>query len=142
MNTYDLERFVKAQQQTYATALREIQSGRKKSHWMWYIFPQAAGLGRSEMSAYFALQSLDEAKAYANHPVLGARLTEMCNALLALDTTNAGSIFGFPDNLKLQSSMTLFALACPQTALFQKVLDKYYNGQKDGATLRILNSPR
>ncbi len=131
----DLERFLKAQEHSYSTALLEIKSGRKKSHWMWYIFPQLAGLGRSETAAYYAIRDLGQARAYMAHPITGSRLMEISGALLRAD---AGAIFGFPDNLKLRSCMTLFAEACPETVLFQNVLDKFFDGGKDEATLRLL----
>lgn len=134
----DLERFLKAQEHSYSTALSEIKSGRKKSHWMWYIFPQLAGLGRSETAAYYAIRDLGQARAYMAHPITGSRLMEISGALLRADCSDAGAIFGFPDNLKLRSCMTLFAEACPETVLFQNVLDKFFDGVKDEATLRLL----
>ena len=107
----DLSRFLKAQERDYAQALREIQSGRKRSHWMWYIFPQIQGLGFSSTAQFYAIENLQEAKDYLAHPVLGARLKEISSALLQLDGLTASEIFGYPDDLKLRSSMTLFALA-------------------------------
>ena len=135
--TEGLERFVRAQAHSYETALAEIRSGMKRSHWMWYIFPQIAGLGMSSTAQYYAIEDLEEARAYWAHPLLGPRLREISEALLTLDTDDAGAVFGWPDELKLRSSMTLFARAtdCP---VFQQVLDKYYGGVEDERTLRLL----
>ena len=136
--THDLQRFTKAQQSDYATALAEIKNGRKKSHWMWYIFPQIQGLGFSETSKYYAIKNKEEAIEYLHHPELGKRLIEICHALLQLQSNNASQIFGYPDDLKLQSSMTLFAALPGASPVFQLVLDKFFNGAKDDKTLRIL----
>ena len=114
---YDLDRFLTAQSRDYATALREIQNGRKRSHWIWYIFPQVAGLGMSSTSQYYAISGLDEARAYLREPTLRAHLLEISNALLALDESDPSVVFGFPDDLKLRSSMTLFAAAAPDEPL-------------------------
>lgn len=122
----------------YQTALKEIQSGHKYSHWMWYIFPQIHGLGRSSTSQYYAIQSLDEARAFLEDPYLGKNLLEISQALLNLDTNNATEVFGRPDDMKIRSSMTLFSLVADADPVFQKVLDKYFGGRKDGRTLRIL----
>lgn len=134
----NLEKFVKAQCADYATALREIRSGRKRSHWIWYIFPQMQGLGMSHMANYYGIRDLEEAKDYMEHPVLGPRLIEISQALLELDSSDPGAVMGFPDDLKLCSSMTLFELAAPEEKVFSRVLDKFYNGRRDGNTLRIL----
>ena len=134
----NLEKFVKAQSADYATALREIRNGRKRSHWIWYIFPQMQGLGMSHMANYYGIRDLEEAKDYMEHPVLGPRLIEISQALLELDSSDPGAVMGFPDDLKLCSSMTLFELAAPEEKVFSKVLDKFYNGRRDGNTLRIL----
>ena len=139
MYKQDLSRFVKAQEQDYATALAEIKSGRKRSHWMWYIFPQIAGLGFSETSKFYALKNQEEAEAYLAHPVLGRRLIEICNALLMLEDDHATRIFGSPDDLKLKSSITLFAVLPATNPVFERVLTKYFNGIKDWETLRLLN---
>jgi uncharacterized protein (DUF1810 family) len=136
---YNLERFIEAQQNDYATALAEIKNGRKESHWMWYIFPQVLGLGYTSTSMEYAIQDLDEATAYLNHPVLGKRLTEISNALLTLETNDADKIFGGTDSLKLRSSMTLFSIVPDADVVFQKVLDKFFNGAKDDKTLQLLN---
>jgi uncharacterized protein (DUF1810 family) len=133
-----LQRFVDAQQPTYATALGELRAGRKGSHWMWFIFPQIAGLGRSTMAQEFALSSLDEAAAYLAHPLLGPRLRE-CTALVAgIDGRSVGEIFGYPDDMKFRSSMTLFARAAPEEPIFAACLQKYFAGEPDPLTLARL----
>ena len=134
----NLKRFTDAQERVYPTALAEIQNGRKRSHWMWFIFPQIQGLGFSETAQYYAISDLPEAAAYLQHPVLGSRLTEISTALLALGGSNANSIFGSPDDLKLKSSMTLFAALPGADPVFQSVLDKFYRGTKDARTLQII----
>ena len=135
---YDLERFVSAQRGRYNTALAEIRRGRKESHWIWYIFPQIAGLGMSSTSRHYAISGLDEAAAYLAHPVLGERLEEISRALLEVPTDNASQVFGWPDDMKLRSSMTLFSLVKPGNPVFSAVLDKFFGGQKDESTLQIL----
>jgi len=134
----DLERFINAQEQEYAIALAEIKNDRKRSHWMWYIFPQIQGLGFSEMSKRYAIKSLDEAEAYMQHPVLGQRLIEICTALLQIKSNDAHAIFGNPDDLKLKSSMTLFASLPDAYPVFQSVLDKFFNGETDSQTLHLI----
>lgn len=134
---HDLNRFISAQERSYDAALREIKAGHKRTHWMWYIFPQIAGLGFSSTAQFYAISSMQEAKDYYAHPVLGKRLVEISEALLALDTSDAGAVMGYPDDLKLRSSMTLF-LAASGDAVFQKVLDKFYSGKPDTKTLSIL----
>lgn len=135
----NLNRFLKAQERDYATALSEIKSGRKRSHWMWYIFPQLAGLGLSETSKFYAIRDKNEAIAFLNHPLLGARLIKISTALLSLHQTNPTSIFGQPDDMKLRSCMTLFAaIDTAPHAVFQRVLDKYFDGKRDQATLQFL----
>ena len=134
----DLQRFKDAQHKDYETALAEVKAGRKRSHWMWYIFPQIAGLGFSETSRHYALKNLDEAQDYLNHPVLGGRLVEICTELLKLPTNNPTQIFGTPDDMKLRSCVTLFA-ALPNTySVFQQVLAQFFNGEEDSATLKLL----
>lgn len=133
-----LDRFISAQQNDYETALAEIRSGRKRSHWMWYIFPQLRGLGLSATSQYYALRDLHEAEAYLHHPVLGKRLEEISEALLQLPTDDALAIFGSPDDLKLCSCMTLFAQVPHAPAVFKKVLDKYCRGKYDERTMELL----
>lgn len=134
---HDLNRFISAQERSYDAALSEIKSGHKATHWMWYIFPQIAGLGFSSTARFYAISSMQEARDYYAHPVLGKRLVEISEALLALDTNDAAAVMGYPDNLKLRSSMTLF-LAASGDAVFQKVLDKFYSGKPDSKTLSIL----
>ena len=134
---YDLSRFHKAQQSSYKTALAEIRSGRKRSHWIWYIFPQIQGLGFSSTAQYYAIENLDEAKAYLADPVLRERLLEISNALLALDSCDPSEVMGYPDDLKLRSSMTLFSLAEPGCTVFRDVLDKFYDGQEDSRTIAL-----
>jgi uncharacterized protein (DUF1810 family) len=135
---FNLERFVDAQAPVYAQVRREMEAGRKQSHWMWYIFPQIAGLGQSPMSVRFALRSLDEAKAYLAHPVLGSRLRECAGLTLAVEGRSARDIFGSVDEQKFRSSMTLFAAAAPGETLFQRCIDKYFAGACDPATLAKL----
>ena len=135
----DLNRFIQAQESTYQEALSEIISGRKRSHWMWYVFPQFRGLGFSEKSKYYSIKSVDEAKNYLNHPILGERLKLITKELLALNENNANKVFGSPDDLKLKSSMTLFAaIDVSQEHIFQAVLDKFFNGQTDNKTLTLI----
>ena len=134
-----LERFIEPQEQDYEQALKEIRNGRKVSHWIWYIFPQLRGLGKSYMSDYYGLRDLDEAKAFLQDPYLGKNLQEISEALLNLDNDNVTQIMGRPDDMKLKSSMTLFACADPENAVFEKVLEKFYNGHKDGRTLKMLS---
>src|SRR5690606_9372512 len=133
-----LKRFLDAQEKDYAVALSEIKNGRKKSHWIWYIFPQIIGLGFSETSRYYAIKDLEEAETYLKHPVLGERLVQISNALLDLPGNDAHKIFGSPDDLKLKSSMTLFASIENTNPVFSKVLDKFFKGETDFKTLRIL----
>ena len=134
-----LERFIEPQEQDYEQALKEIRNGRKVSHWIWYIFPQLRGLGKSYMSDYYGIRDLDEAKAFLQDPYLGKHLQKISEALLNLDNDNATQIMGRPDDMKLKSSMTLFACADPENAVFEKVLEKFYNGHKDGRTLKMLS---
>lgn len=134
----NLERFIEAQEYNYQDALKEIKSGRKCSCWMWYVFPQLAGLGRSSTAKYYGITDLQEAQDYINDPLLRARLVEISEALLALDTNDAYRVFGCPDNMKLKSSMTLFAIAAPELKVFQKVLDKYFGGERDKRTIELL----
>jgi len=131
---YDLERFVEAQERVYADVLDELRSGRKTSHWIWFIFPQVAGLGHSSMSQRYAIESLDEARAYLNHPVLGARLRECARLILAIDGRTAEDIFGATDAMKVRSSMTLFHRAAPAVPGFRQMLDRFYDGLEDAAT--------
>ena len=133
-----LDRFLDAQRGDYAAALAEVRRGRKTSHWMWYIFPQIAGLGQSSTARYYSIRDLEEAREYYAHPVLGQRLREISGALLELRGSDPVAVFGGIDSMKLKSSMTLFAVAAPDDPLFQQVLDKYYGGEQDALTLRVL----
>lgn len=135
---FDLNRFINAQNGDYDIALSEIRSGHKRSHWIWYIFPQVKGLGFSPASGYYGIDGLEEAKAYMDNEILRKRLVGISEALLLLESAAAGEVMGYPDNLKLCSSMTLFAEASPEEEVFQKVLDKYFGGEKDERTLEIL----
>ena len=137
---HNLQRFLQAQDGVYARALTEVASGRKRTHWMWFIFPQLAGLGRSTTAVEYAIRSAAEAEAYLNHPVLGARLTECCAAVMRVEGKSAREIFGSPDDMKLQSCVTLFALVSPPRSLFHRVLDSYFAGEPDGVTLGLLRS--
>ena len=134
----DLSRFLDAQQGSYESALSEIRHGRKRSHWMWFIFPQYAGLGFSATSQRYAIKSVAEAEAYLNHPVLGPRLIACCEAVLNVEGRSAHEIFGSPDDLKLKSSATLFAHVSPPRSVFERVLDKYFRGERDEKSLRLL----
>lgn len=135
----NLDRFIKAQENDYETALNEIENGHKQSHWIWYIFPQLQGLGFSSMSQYYGIKDEEEAIDYMNHPVLRERLLKISQALLSLDCSDPVRVMGYPDNLKLQSSMTLFSIVSKEP-VFQKVLDKFYDGQEDQATLEKLKN--
>ncbi len=135
---YDLERFVTAQAGVYPGALAEVLRGRKTGHWIWFIFPQVAGLGRSELSSFYAIATLDEARAYLVHPVLGARLRECTGAVLSINARTAIEIMGSVDAMKLRSSMTLFHRAAPDEPLFRQALDRFYGGAPDAATDAIL----
>jgi uncharacterized protein (DUF1810 family) len=135
---FDLKRFVRAQESDYQGALEEIAAGRKRTHWMWYIFPQFAGLGLSSTSRHFAIGSLDEARAYLAHPILGPRLIECAEAALTVTDRSAHDIFGSPDDMKLRSSVTLFALVSPENSVFHQVLEKYFEGKRDERTLGMV----
>jgi uncharacterized protein (DUF1810 family) len=136
---FDLERFVSAQARTYDAALAELRAGRKRSHWMWFVFPQVAGLGHSSTARHYAITSLAEARAYLAHPVLGPRLREIASVVAALPPGPL-SIFGSPDDMKLRSSMTLFRRAAPDERVFQAVLDRHFDGSPDWMTEQILGS--
>ena len=135
---YDLARFVEAQKDDYPRALSEIQSGRKRSHWMWYIFPQFDGLGVSSTSIHYAIKSVGEAEAYLRHPVLGPRLLEIAQAAVEVEGRSALAVFGTPDDMKLQSCATLFASVSPAGSVFQRLLDRYFGGEPDDKTLGLL----
>jgi uncharacterized protein (DUF1810 family) len=136
---HDLLRFVDAQSRVYDTVVAELRGGRKRSHWIWFIFPQIAGLGRSPTAARYAISSLDEARAYLAHDVLGLRLRECARLVNEIQGRSIDDIFGWPDNLKVRSSMTLFARATDDNDEFVALLDKYFNGQQDPATLQRLS---
>ncbi|OKS88716.1 DUF1810 domain-containing protein [Mucilaginibacter polytrichastri] len=138
MSSDNLKLFLDAQQRDYATALSEIKAGRERSHWIWYIFPQIGGLGFSEMSKRYAISDLPGAVAYLEHPVLGKRLKEIAGALLELKSNNANQVMGSPDDLKLRSSMTLFAQVPGSDPVFAAVIGKYFQGETDKATLQQL----
>jgi len=135
---YQLERFVEAQDDDYERALSEIRRGRKQSHWMWYVFPQFDGLGVSATSKHYALKSVAEARAFLAHPVLGPRLLECADAVLRVDDRTATEIFGYPDNMKLQSCATLFASVSAADSVFHRLLEKYFDGEMDARTVRLI----
>jgi uncharacterized protein (DUF1810 family) len=135
---YNLNRFLEAQETKYSDALSEIKNGRKLTHWMWYIFPQIAGLGFTDFNVFYAIQNKEEATQYLNHPVLGKRLIEITKAVVEINGKTALEIFGKPDERKLKSSMTLFSILNDPNPIFQQVLDKYYNGMKDENTLQFI----
>ena len=139
---FDLDRFVDAQDAggTFDQALAELRAGRKTSHWMWFVFPQVAGLGSSAMAQRYAISSLAEARAYLAHPVLGPRLVECAEAVLSHSDRTAREILGSPDDVKLRSSMTLFALASGSETVFQRVLDAFFAGEKDPRTVALLDA--
>jgi uncharacterized protein (DUF1810 family) len=136
---FDLQRFVDAQKGVFDRVLRELRSGRKRTHWMWFIFPQIQGLGHSATTWIYSIKSAEEARHYLNHPTLGPRLRECAEALLELNTGSASDVLGYPDNLKLRSSMTLFAQVAEVTdTVFRRVLEQYFDGEPDPRTLEIL----
>lgn len=136
---YNIDRFVEMHKEYYETALQEIKNGYKRSHWMWYIFPQLKGLGYSSKSEFYGLTGVEEAKQYMNNDYLKNNMYEICKELLKLDD-NIDNIFGYPDNLKLKSSMTLFEYAIPDSLIFKEIIDKFYNGNRDEKTLEILKN--
>jgi uncharacterized protein (DUF1810 family) len=137
---YNLNRFLEAQETKYNEALAEIKKGKKQGHWMWFIFPQIAGLGFSECSVFYAIKNIEEATQYLHHPVLGKRLVQIAKAVLENNGKTANEIFGKPDDRKLQSCMTLFAQVKNAEPLFQDVLDQYYQGIKDEKTMQLLDN--
>ena len=139
VDPFNLERFVEAQAPVFEEVLDELRAGEKRSHWIWFIFPQIKGLGRSPMAELYAIASLAEAQAYARHPLLGPRLDECTRLVNEVEGRTIHQILGNPDNLKFRSSMTLFARAAPANPLFQQALDKYFAGQPDSLTLQLLN---
>ena len=135
---HNLNRFISAQDKVYETVIKELKNGKKQTHWMWYIFPQIDGLGTSATSRHYAIKSIEEAQQYLNHPVLGKRLLECAEIVIALEGKSISEIFGFPDDLKLKSSMTLFAHIAKPGSIFARIIDKYFEGEKDVKTLDIL----
>jgi uncharacterized protein (DUF1810 family) len=135
---FSLNRFLRAQENDYEQAFSELERGRKRTHWMWYIFPQIDGLAFSSTSKHYSIKSLEEAKAYLEHPVLGPRLLECAEAVVRVEGRTAREIFGSPDDLKLRSCATLFAYVAPPDSVFDRVLSKYYRNERDEKTLRLL----
>ena len=140
MDQYKLNRFIEAQMATYEGAMLELARGRKKSHWIWYIFPQITGLGRSETTKLYSIKSLEEAMAYLEHPVLGKRLIEACEILLSLRDASMDEVMGFPDDLKLLSSMTLFEAVSDSNSIFTKIIEFYFDDERDETSLGIIES--
>jgi uncharacterized protein (DUF1810 family) len=138
-DTEHLQRFITAQEGVYERAFAEVKNGKKVSHWMWFIFPQMKGLGFSETARYYGIENRAEAEAYLNHPVLGKRLKEITRILLDTNETDATKVFGYPDNMKLKSSMTLFANLPSAAPVFHHVLDQFFNGEEDDKTISLLN---
>ena len=142
MDPFDLNRFVRAQEETYTQALRELRLGRKQSHWMWWIFPQLDGLGFSPITKRYSIKSENEARAYLKHPTLGPRLIECAEAILSVDGRSPREILGSPDDLKLKSCATLFSHVSPPGSVFEQILERFYSGERDMATMRLLTPPR
>ncbi|MGV0850262.1 DUF1810 domain-containing protein [Mycolicibacterium phlei] len=139
---FDLQRYVEAQQRSYDVALAELRAGRKRSHWIWYVFPQLRGLGSSAMADRYGISGIEEARAYLAHEVLGPRLRECARVAAAIEHGSAEEVFGWPDNLKVRSSMTLFSLATDDDAEFRAVLDRFYGGERDPVTVERLSAER
>ena len=140
MDKYNLNRFIEAQMATYEGAMLELARGRKESHWVWYIFPQIEGLGRSDTAKLYSIKSLEEGRAYLGHPVLGPRLIEACEILLNLKDASIDEVMGFPDDLKLQSSMTLFEFISGSNSIFTKMIELYFDDERDETSLEIIKS--
>ena len=140
MEQYNLSRFIDAQETTYEGAMLELARGKKESHWIWYIFPQIVGLGNSKATKIFSIKSLEEGRAYLEHPVLGPRLVEACEILLTLKGTSINEVMGFPDDLKLLSSMTLFETFSESNSVFTRIIEIYFDSERDEATLEIIES--
>ena len=140
MDQYNLNRFIEAQMTTYEGAMLELTRGRKESHWVWYIFPQIEGLGRSDTAKLYSIKSLEEGRAYLEHSVLGPRLIKACEILLSLKDASMDEVMGFPDDLKLLSSMTLFESISESNSIFTKIIEIYFEDQRDKASLRIIES--
>ena len=135
---HDLNRFIRAQEKIYKSVIEELRNGRKRSHWIWFIFPQFEGLGHSETSRFYSIKSEEEARQYLDHPMLGPRLLQCAETILAVDGKTASEIFGFPDDLKFKSSMTLFACVSEPGSVFARALDKYFYGERDKKTEDLL----
>jgi len=140
VDQYELNRFIHAQEDIYGQVISELKNGHKKSHWMWFIFPQIKGLGHSSSAQKYAIKNLDEATEYLNHPILGSRLIECCELLLAINDHSIAEILGYPDDLKLRSSMTLFAAVKGANPVFKQLLNQYFNGINDTRTIEILHA--
>jgi len=139
-DTFNLGRFIVAQDKMYTNVVEELKAGIKTSHWMWFIFPQVESLGRTQIAKMYGIKSINEAKAYISHPLLGSRIQECTDLVLAIDGKSANDIFGHPDYLKFRSSMTLFLRAAPQINLFQRAINKYYDGHQDTLTIEFLDA--
>lgn len=137
-DTFQLGRFINAQEQIYDTVLQELRDGQKQSHWIWYIFPQIDGLAYSATSKYYAIKSIEETQQYLDHPILGMRLVECTELVLAIEGRSISQIFGYPDDIKFKSSMTLFSYVALSQSVFIRALDKYFNGELDSKTLELL----
>ncbi len=140
-DTHNLVRFTEAQDSVYSTVLSELQQGKKTTHWMWFIFPQLAGLGRSPTAEFYAIKSLEEAGQYCQHPLLGARIRECSTTVLCIKGRTIENVFGFPDYLKLKSCMTLFSSLPDPDPIFAAVLDRFFHGERDSRTLELLKLP-
>ena len=140
MDQYNLNRFIEAQMTTYEGAMLELARGRKESHWVWYIFPQIEGLGRSDTAKLYSIKSLEEGRAYLEHLVLGPRLVEACEILLSLQDCSMDEVMGFPDDLKLLSSMTLFEFISGSNSIFTKMIELYFDDERDKGTLKLIKS--
>ena len=140
MDQYNLSRFIEAQERTYKGAMLELARGRKDSHWIWYIFPQIDGLGNSETTKVYSIKSLEEGRAYLDHSVLGPRLVEACKILLSLKDASMNKGMGFPDELKLLSSMTLFENISSENSIFAKIIEVYFDNNRDENSLRIIHT--
>ena len=138
MDEYNLNRFVEAQIVTYEGAMLELARGRKESHWIWYIFPQIEGLGKSDIAKLYSIKSLEEGRAYLKHPLLGPRLTEACEILLSLKDASMDEVMGFPDDLKLLSSMTLFEAVSEPNSIFTKIIEIYFDDERDEKSLKLI----
>jgi len=140
MDQYNLNRFIEAQMTTYEGAMLELARGRKDSHWIWYVFPQIEGLGRSDTAKLYSIKSLEEGKAYLRHPLLGPRLIEACEIILSLKDVSMDEVMGYPDDLKLQSSMTLFETLSDSSSIFTKIIEIYFDNERDKISLEIIQS--